>query len=103
MELIRQIKESETTAKKMVEDAQKNAAFSIDNAGRQRTERISQASQNRKQKIDNAQAEGQKQGTAEAQQLNAKSLQAKQQLEQKATTKMEAAVSTVIDFVKKQK
>jgi V/A-type H+-transporting ATPase subunit G/H len=102
MELIKQIKEAENTAKKLIEDTNKNAAFSIENAGKQRTERLINAQQYRRKKIESAQADGTQQGNSESVQLKSKSAQARQQLEQKAIAKMQAAVSTVIEFIKKQ-
>jgi V/A-type H+-transporting ATPase subunit G/H len=101
MELIKQIKEAENTAKRMIEDAQRNAVFSIENAGKQLNESKSKAEQDRRKKIEQAQAEGQKQGLAQAEQLKSQSVQAKQHLEKKAQVKIEKAVTTVLEFIKK--
>jgi len=103
MELIRQIKDAEAAAKKLVEEAKSYCTSSIDNAVRQRAEKLSQLQQDRQRRIEQSHADGQKQGLAESQQLKAQSLQAMQQLEQKAAAKAELAVNTVIEFIKNQK
>lgn len=102
MELIKQIKEAESKAKKIVEDAQKNASEAVENAKQEGNRQLESAGRERKETIAQAQSQGEKAGLAEAEKLRKQSIQVRQQLEQKAMTRMETAVKTVIDFIKKQ-
>jgi len=102
MELIKQIKDAETTAKTLIGEAQKYAVQVVENAGRLHIEQFVKMQQERRNSIETAESDGQKQGIAESEQLKTKSSQTKQMIEQKANAKMEIAVKTVIDFIKKQ-
>jgi len=102
MELIRQIKEAENTAKKLIEDSQKYAAETEVQAKKDRNDRFVEAQRQRKEAIAKAQSQGEKEGLAGAEQLKKQSEQTRLQLEQKAGAKMETAVKTVIEFIKQQ-
>ncbi|MGB8226653.1 MAG: hypothetical protein WCE45_07330 [Sedimentisphaerales bacterium] len=102
MELIKQIKEAENKAKKLVEDAQKYTSEAVENTKQERKQQLEQAARQRKEAITGAESAGEKTGLAEAEQLRKKSAQIKQQLEQKATAKTDTAVKTIIDFIKNQ-
>lgn len=102
MEIIKQIKEAEITAKNLIEDAQKYAAQMVENAAKLRNDSLTKAHQQRRLVIEQAQKDGQRQGLTESQKLKDNAVLASKQLEQKASENMEIAVNTVIDFLKKQ-
>lgn len=101
MELIRQIKDAESGAKKLIEDAQKYAVETEEQAKKDRNDRLGEAQRQRKEAIIQAESQGEKEGIAEAEKLKKQSEQTCRQFEQKANAKMETAVKTVIEFIKK--
>ena len=102
MELIKQIREAENKAKKLVEDAQKYASRAAENEKQNLSLQLEQAARQRKEAVAQAQTQGEKAGLAETEQLKKQSAQAGRQLQEKAMTRMDSAAKMVIDFIKQQ-
>ncbi len=101
MELIKKIKQAESEAQQIVEQAKKDAAESAHKAKQAEQEALEQAQRDRKKAIDSAVEEGQKQGQAEAAGLKVEGQNKREQLRDKATAQMNAAVASVMEYLRK--
>ena len=100
MELIKQIKEAETQAQKIIEQAKTDAANRAEEAQKGRIQTLEQARHERKKSIEVAVAAAQSQGLAEIEKLKAQAEKNRQQLRDKAQNKMAGAVTKVMDYLK---
>jgi V/A-type H+-transporting ATPase subunit G/H len=101
MELIKKIKEAETEAQRIIEQAKKDATESAQNARQAEQQALEQAESDRKKTIESAIAAGQKQGQAEAAGLKVEGQNQREELRDKAKTKMNAAVASVMEYLRK--
>ena len=101
MELIKKIKETEAEAQRLIEQAKTDAAEALSKSRQSEQQAIEQAERDRKKAIDSAIAAGQKQGQAEAQVLKAEGNKKREQLRDKAKSQMNAAVSKVLEHLRK--
>jgi V/A-type H+-transporting ATPase subunit G/H len=101
MEMIKKIKEAESEAQKLIEQAKADAAEATMKARQAQQQAIEQAERDRKKATDDAIAAGRSQGLAEGDTLKAECRKQHQQLFDKAKSRMDAAVSKVIDYLRK--
>ncbi len=101
MELIKKIKEAETEAQRIIEQAKAESAEATLKARQAEQDVLEQAEHDRKKAIDSAIAAGQKQGQAEAQNLKAEGQKKREQIRAKAQTQINAAVSKVVEYLRK--
>ena len=100
MELIKKIKQTETQAQQIVEQARADAAGRAEKMREDQHAALGQAEQERKKAVEAAVATAQSQGLGEAEQLKAQAEQDRRQLRDKANAKMPAAVAKVMDYLK---
>lgn len=102
MELIRKIKEAESQAKKIVEEADKNAAQTETKSVKQRQERLEAAAQQRKMQVAEASENGKNHGKTLAEQMRERDSADMQKLKESANKKTDSAAVKVVDFIKAQ-
>ncbi|MFA5293307.1 MAG: hypothetical protein WC496_09770 [Phycisphaerae bacterium] len=100
MELIKQIKEAENKAKKLIEDAQKYTAETEEQVKKDRNDRLAEAQRQRKEAIAKSKEQGQAQGQKQAKEMTEKAAQQQQQLKAAAAKRKESAADKVIDFLR---
>ena len=98
MELIKKIKESETKAQEIIEQAKADAAKQAEKGRESRLAATDEAAQQRKKAVDAAVAEAHSQASAEVEQLKAQAQQQRQQLRDKTGSKMATAADKVMDY-----
>ena len=101
MELIKQIKQAEAKAQEIIEQAKANAAKQAEEVRASRLQALAEAEQERKKTTEAAVAAAEAQSLAEVENLKAQAENDRQQLRDKANTKMPAAVAKVMDYLKK--
>jgi vacuolar-type H+-ATPase subunit H len=100
MELIKQIKEAETQAQKIIEQAKAQAAKNAQQQRETHRQTLADAEQQRKKSIEAAVKKAEQQALAEIEKLNAQAEKNRKQLRDDAADKMPAAVKTVTDYLK---
>jgi vacuolar-type H+-ATPase subunit H len=100
MELIKQIKEAETQAQKIIEQAGADAAKNAQNQREKHQQTLADAEQQRKKTIEDAVTKAQSQGLAGIENLKAQAEKQRQQLRDKVADKIADAVTTVTDYLK---
>ena len=99
MELIKQIKQAEAQAQRIIEEAKVLAAEEAEKARRNRLKILEKAQVERKKAIEAAIAAAQSEGLAEVEELNAAAEKKRKQLSEKANSKMAGAVARVMDYL----
>jgi vacuolar-type H+-ATPase subunit H len=100
MELIKQIKEAETQAQKIIEQATADAAKNAQNLREKHQQALADADQQRKKTIEAAVKKAEQQALAEIKALNAEAEKNRKQLHGKSADKIPPAVKTVTDYLK---
>jgi len=100
MELIKKIKQSETQAQEIIEQARVEAAKQAEKGRENRLAAMTEAEQQRKQATATAIAEAQSQGSAEVEQLKAQAEERRRQLRDKTANKMASAAAKVMDYLR---
>ena len=100
MELIKKIKEAETEAQEIIDHAKADAARAADEGRSKRLAALAEAEQQRKKTIESTVSAARSQGLAEAQKLKEQAAKQRQQLRQKTESKMSAAVTKVVSYLK---
>ena len=101
MELIKKIKEAESRARDIVEEAKAESAKRALDGQKAESEKFLQAEQERRKIIEAACASGESEGKAEADKLKLEAEQRRGELQKKASGKIPAAVSKVLGYIKK--
>jgi len=101
MELIKRIKQAETQAQEIIEEAKARAAAQAEERRRRRFESLAQAEHDRRKAIETAVAEAQSQGLEEIGELKTQAEKKRQQLRNKVANKMTPAVSKVMEYLKR--
>lgn len=99
MELIRQIKDAESKAKKLIEDAQKYAAQTEEKTKKDRIDRLEEARRQRKETIEKSKEHGRGEGLKQAKEIMEKADRRLQQLKTDAAKRKESAADKIIDFL----
>lgn len=99
MELIRQIKDAESKAKKLFEDAQKYAVQAEEKTKKGRIDRLEEARQHRKKTIEKSKEQGRGEGAEQAKEIMEKADRQLQQLKTDAAKRKESAADKIIDFL----
>ena len=100
MELIKKIKEAEADAQEIIDRAKADAARAADEGRSKRLAALAEAEQQRKKTIESAVSTARSQGLAETQRLGEQAAKQRQQLRQKTESKMSAAVTKVVSYLK---
>ena len=100
MELIKQIKEAETNAKQIIEQAKADAVRIAEQAYQERTEKLKEAQDKRKIAIEQAVVQAEKSGAAQAETLKNEAKQEIQQLKSQSESKMSSCVDKVLNSLK---
>lgn len=100
MELIKKIKESETKAQEIIDQANAEAVKQAEKGRENRLAATNEAAQQRKQAIEAAVAKAQSQASAEVEQLKAQAQQQRQQLRDKTGSRMATAAAKVMDYLR---
>ena len=100
MELIKQIKEAENKAKRLIEDAQKYAVQTAGNIKKEHTEQLEQAYRQRKEAVEKAKNQGLAAGQQQAQELTEKAKRQQQVLKTTAEKRMNSAAEKIVDFLR---
>ena len=100
MELIKKIKQSETQAQQIIEQAKVDAAKQAELDRQNRQQALAKAEQERTKATEAAVAAARSQATAEIENLKAKAENERQQLRDKANTKMPLAVAKVMEYLR---
>ena len=99
MELIKQIKETESKAKKLVEDAQRYADQAEEQVKQERADKFEEAGRQRKDAIAKSIEQGRAEGQKLAEEMMQKATQQQQQLKTSAGKRKDSAADKVIDFL----
>jgi len=99
MELIKKIKQAEQQAQEIIEQARADAAAQAEEARQHRRQLLEKAEQQRKKATEAAVAEAQSQGRAEVENLKAQAEKSRQELCNKARSKMAKAIARVMDYL----
>lgn len=100
MELIKQIKEAETNAKQIIEQAKADAVRIAEQAYQEQTEKLKKAQDERKIAIEQAVAQAEKSGADQAESLKNEARQKIQQLDSQSESKMDGCVDKVLNSLK---
>lgn len=100
MDLIRQIKETETRAKQTIDRARADADRLLEQARKRRAEQTAEAQRQRREAIERASESAQHDGQAQAEQLTAESRRQIQVLGQRCEGKIDACVQRVLEAVR---
>lgn len=100
MELIKKIKQAETQAQQIIEQARAEAARQAEQGRLSREQKQTEAEQERKKAFEAAVSAGESEGLADINELKAKAEKAHQQLHKKTASKKAAAVAKVMDYLK---
>ncbi len=99
MELIKKIKQAEQQAQEIIEQAKADAAKQAEEARQHRRQLLEKAEQQRKKATEAAIAEAQSQGHTEVKNLKAQAEKNRQELHDKARSKMATAIARVMDYL----
>jgi vacuolar-type H+-ATPase subunit H len=100
MELIKKIKQTETQAQEIIEQAKARIAAQAEKGRSSRLKALQQAEQERKKAIEAAVAAAEKEGLAETKNLKAQAEKKRQRLHNKVANKTTAAVTKVIEHLR---
>ncbi len=100
MELIKKIKQTETQAQEIIEQAKARTATQAEKGRSSRLKALQQAEQERKKAIEAAVDAAEKEGLAETENFKAQAEKKQQQLHNKAADKTAAAVTKVIEHLR---
>jgi len=100
MELIKKIKQSEAQARQIIDQAKADAAKQAEMGRQNRQQDLAKAEQERTKATEAAVAAAQKEAAAEVDNLKAKAENERQQLRDKANTKMPPAVAKVMEYLR---
>ena len=100
MELIKKIKQTETQAQEIIEQAKADAAGRAEKLREDHRQNLEQAEKERKKAVEAAVAEAQSQGLAEAEQLEAQAEKDRRKLRDKANARMAGAAAKVMDYLR---
>jgi len=100
MELIKKIKEAESQAQQIVEQAGIEAAKRAEKNRLHRLEVLAQVEQERKKAIESAVSAAQAQGAVEVKALKSQAEKTRKQLRSKVAGKMAAASAKIIDYLR---
>ena len=100
MELIKKIKQAETKAQQIIEQARVAAAERTEKGRADRLEALAQDERERKKTIEAAVAAAHSQGLAEVDNLKAQAEKRRQQLHKNAESKMAPAAAKVVDYLR---
>ena len=100
MELIKKIKQAESQAQEIIEQAKKQAAGQAEKGRDNRHQALTEAGQQRKKATEAAITAAQSQGRAEAEKLKAQAEKQHQELRDKAKSKMATAAAKVMDYLR---
>ena len=100
MELIKKIRQTETQAQEIIEQAKADAAGRTEKLREDYRQNLEQAEKERKKAIEAAVAEAQSQGLAEAEQLKVQAEKDRRKLRDKANARMAGAVAKVMDYLR---
>lgn len=100
MELIKQIKQAETQAQEIIEQAGVEAARQTEKGRENRLAVLTEAEQERKKAIEAAVAGSRSESLAEIELLKAEAEKKRQQLRNKAAGKMDKAAAKIIDCLR---
>ena len=100
MELIKQIKKAEQEAKEIIEKARADAVSICEQAVAKGSEELAQAEQDRKVSIAEAVSKAQEGGAAEVEELIKQGEQCRNEIANKARTKIDMVVQKVVDSIK---
>ena len=99
MELIKKIKQAETQAQQIIDQAKAETARQAELAQQKRLQAQTEAQQQRKQAIQSAVAAAESQSVGEVESLKAQAETRHRQLRDKAGSKMPAAVAKVMEYI----
>jgi vacuolar-type H+-ATPase subunit H len=100
MELIKKIKQTETQAQEIIEQAKADALGRTEKMREEQRLALEQAEQERKKATEAAVAQAQSQGLREAEQLKAQAEKDRRKLCDKANAKMAGAIAKVMDYLR---
>lgn len=100
MELIKKIKQSETEAQEIIEQAKSEAARQAEEGRKNRLEKLEEAKQKRKEATEAVVATAESEGIAEVKGLKAQAEKKRQQLRDEADSKMASAVAKVMEYLR---
>ena len=100
MEIIKQIKAAEAEAKEIIEKAKSDAIKIAEEFSANRESQIAQASEQRRKAIESAVAQAETQAKTEVEKLMAEGVGQKEQMQNQARSKMDGAVSKVVNKLK---
>jgi len=100
MELIKKIKQAETNAQEIIEQARSEAANRAESERRNRAEAIEKAEQKRKKATKAAVAAAQSQGLNETEDMKQQAEEQRRQLREKTADKITPAIAKVMDYLK---
>jgi vacuolar-type H+-ATPase subunit H len=100
MELIKKIKQAETQAQEITEKAKAEAAEKAQEARNARLAATAEAEKARKKAVEAAVESARAEGLAEVEGLKQQADKQRQELHDKATAKVEAAISKVMDYLR---
>ncbi len=102
MELIKQIKDAESQAKEIVEQAKADAVATAEDSRLRQAEQMNIAQEERKQAIDRALAEAEASGQREVEELKSQGAEERRQLEAKADASIDHCASRVMDYLRQK-
>lgn len=100
MELIKKIKETETQALQIKEDAKAEAVRRAEEFQQRKRQSLDNAQQQRNKAIEAAVAEAKSQGLEQVKQLKAQAEKDRQQLHDKTNSRIDTAVASVMSYLK---
>ena len=99
MELIKQIRDAEGKAKKLLADAERDALLSFDNVKKQQVSKLEAATRQRAEAIERAITSGRNAGQQQANELKTSSARQQQQIKDSFTKQADLAVKQIIEFL----
>jgi len=99
MELIKQIRDAEGKAKKLLADAERDALLSFDNVKKQQVSKLEAAARQRAESIERAIISGRNAGQQQANELKTSSARQQQQIKDSFTKQADLAVKQIIGFL----
>ena len=99
MELIKQIRDAESKAKKLLADAERDALSSFENIKKQQVLKLETATRQRAEAIERAITSGRNAGQQQANELKTSSARQQQQINDSFTKQADLAVKQIIGFL----
>ncbi len=100
MELIKKIKEAETQAQQIIEEARAKASIQAENGRQNRLQGLAKAQQERKKTIEAAVVAAQSEAITEVENLKSQAEKQQQQLRESTNGKMAGAIAKVMDYLR---